>query len=679
VGVKLEAFVKLFDEKSGEAISKQKDRVSKKESQVAEFMELRATAISAATEFGTEEDLQIISETFPEEGGMNNDKFRVYTNELFGGQFEEEIRALFKRRNAKPQLDGAKKSLARYEALKDAGGESWFKQYMSAVGSKIAETTSLGAITADKLFEEFFPKEFDEDNADEIAYVLDYDAYPEPPRGIHSSIELYEAAREYGNPLNRTEESVDEEVKEVVVPEPPVEAPVEEKVQDILNEDAIQQEEEKAQDEEEFGPIEPINDTEEKPVGDINKIIEPSINTEEVVPRKVVRIGSKGEDVAFLQKALGIESDGKFGPITKKAVIAFQTANGLDPDGIVGPKTWSALGKIENVETSSKIEVSTPEVQAIESLPIEETQDDVIEEPTPAPAQNVINEAGDITNIENTTVEGETLNQVINESPVTEGEQSLGETSSVGEESSVFDNIMAINNAPEGASVTPDLSSPEVAGVIESQSDVSESGLDQPTESPSGDNISNFNSFGDVINENLNQSTVNPGMNESITNFNSMLESGDVIGAISSKLDSVTNNISNSAESFVSGGTSGIMESIKDTSSVTNNNAIEVSKETTNLDKSFAPLASSNQMSSTENKSSSEVNNTSSSTSSTENIDGSVSTVDNSTTSSSTSDVDNSKSASISNNSFDTSALELRLRRIENLLVGPLDVKIIES
>ena len=100
-------------------------------------------------------------------------------------------------------------------------------------------------MTADKLFKEFFPEEFDEDNADEIAYVLDYDAYPEPPRGIHSSIELYEAAREYGNPLNRTEESVDEEVKEVVVPEPPVEAPVEEKVQDILNEDAIQQEEEK--------------------------------------------------------------------------------------------------------------------------------------------------------------------------------------------------------------------------------------------------------------------------------------------------------------------------------------------------------------------------------------------------------------------------------------------------
>ena len=108
MGVKLEAFVKLFDEKSSETISKQKDRVSKKESQVAEFMELRAAAISAATEFGTEEDLQIISETFPEEGGMNNDKFRVYTNELFGGQFEEEIRALFKRRNAKPQLDGAK-------------------------------------------------------------------------------------------------------------------------------------------------------------------------------------------------------------------------------------------------------------------------------------------------------------------------------------------------------------------------------------------------------------------------------------------------------------------------------------------------------------------------------------------------------------------------------------------
>lgn len=37
--------------------------------------------------------------------------------------------------------------------------------------------------------------------------------------------------------------------------------------------------------------------------------------------------------------------DGKIGPMTKKAIEAFQEANGLKADGKVGPKTWNALSK----------------------------------------------------------------------------------------------------------------------------------------------------------------------------------------------------------------------------------------------------------------------------------------------------------------------------------------------
>ncbi|WP_088189436.1 peptidoglycan-binding protein [Desulfosporosinus sp. FKA] len=36
--------------------------------------------------------------------------------------------------------------------------------------------------------------------------------------------------------------------------------------------------------------------------------------------------------------------DGVFGPITKTAVLAFQSSMGLVHDGVVGRKTWSALG-----------------------------------------------------------------------------------------------------------------------------------------------------------------------------------------------------------------------------------------------------------------------------------------------------------------------------------------------
>jgi peptidoglycan hydrolase-like protein with peptidoglycan-binding domain len=45
-----------------------------------------------------------------------------------------------------------------------------------------------------------------------------------------------------------------------------------------------------------------------------------------------------------LQTALGgLKVDGQFGPITDKAVRAFQAAQGIKVDGIVGPITWGRL------------------------------------------------------------------------------------------------------------------------------------------------------------------------------------------------------------------------------------------------------------------------------------------------------------------------------------------------
>jgi hypothetical protein len=58
----------------------------------------------------------------------------------------------------------------------------------------------------------------------------------------------------------------------------------------------------------------------------------------------MLRRGSTGANVRYLQTALGgLKVDGQFGPITDKAVRAFQAAQGLKVDGIVGPITWSRL------------------------------------------------------------------------------------------------------------------------------------------------------------------------------------------------------------------------------------------------------------------------------------------------------------------------------------------------
>lgn len=58
---------------------------------------------------------------------------------------------------------------------------------------------------------------------------------------------------------------------------------------------------------------------------------------------EVLRVGARGSSVKRLQKALGAEVDGAFGPRTKEAVEVFQNEAGLPVDGIVGQRTWGAL------------------------------------------------------------------------------------------------------------------------------------------------------------------------------------------------------------------------------------------------------------------------------------------------------------------------------------------------
>src|SRR6185436_18017528 len=58
---------------------------------------------------------------------------------------------------------------------------------------------------------------------------------------------------------------------------------------------------------------------------------------------EILKIGSFGPEVGCIQSKLGIEIDGFFGPLTRLAILAFQTRNGLAVDGVVGPKTLAKL------------------------------------------------------------------------------------------------------------------------------------------------------------------------------------------------------------------------------------------------------------------------------------------------------------------------------------------------
>ncbi|MGB2711857.1 MAG: peptidoglycan-binding domain-containing protein, partial [Conexibacter sp.] len=59
---------------------------------------------------------------------------------------------------------------------------------------------------------------------------------------------------------------------------------------------------------------------------------------------ELLKRGSRGQDVAQLQRRLHVSADGVFGPQTVAAVRRFQAHHGLVVDGIVGPQTAAALG-----------------------------------------------------------------------------------------------------------------------------------------------------------------------------------------------------------------------------------------------------------------------------------------------------------------------------------------------
>jgi peptidoglycan hydrolase-like protein with peptidoglycan-binding domain len=68
--------------------------------------------------------------------------------------------------------------------------------------------------------------------------------------------------------------------------------------------------------------------------------------------KPILMMGSSGNDVKIVQNVLKLNGyyfgtvDGFFGPMTKVAVIQFQTNKGLPADGIVGNRTWHALSKL---------------------------------------------------------------------------------------------------------------------------------------------------------------------------------------------------------------------------------------------------------------------------------------------------------------------------------------------
>lgn len=79
----------------------------------------------------------------------------------------------------------------------------------------------------------------------------------------------------------------------------------------------------------------------------------------------VLRQGSTGSAVQQLQQALvskgySLSVDGAFGPMTRNAVMSFQSSVGITADGVVGPVTWGKLGTSSGSYSGGSTSTSYP-------------------------------------------------------------------------------------------------------------------------------------------------------------------------------------------------------------------------------------------------------------------------------------------------------------------------------
>lgn len=77
-----------------------------------------------------------------------------------------------------------------------------------------------------------------------------------------------------------------------------------------------------------------------------------------------LRLYSSGTDVRYVQRVVGVEDDGYYGPLTVAGVKAYQLAHGLTYDGLWGPQCWGYVGVIK-----PPVSVPTPPSGLIKRAP----------------------------------------------------------------------------------------------------------------------------------------------------------------------------------------------------------------------------------------------------------------------------------------------------------------------
>ena len=191
---KLDRLISLYDSKATDDVAKATDRFNKFKDKRSEMVKIDYPYSASVGDAKFSTVGEVFGAAITESGSLNDVIFRNIVPSIF--QIDSEYKEVFQDALT---LRSSVRQLQRANDIKEKGGKKYLDELMRSIGSLIMDTQSKGG-------SKFNFSKIVERGSEEFSRLLNrIDDLPDAPRGIRSSLELFDAVVESGDPIEKIE------------------------------------------------------------------------------------------------------------------------------------------------------------------------------------------------------------------------------------------------------------------------------------------------------------------------------------------------------------------------------------------------------------------------------------------------------------------------------------------
>ena len=191
---KLDRLISLYDSKATDDVAKATDRFNKFKDKRSEMVKIDYPYSASVGDAKFSTVGEVFGAAITESGSLNDVIFRNIVPSIF--QIDSEYKEVFQDALT---LRSSVRQLQRANDIKEKGGKKYLDELMRSIGSLIMDTQSKGG-------SKFNFSKIVERGSEEFSRLLNrIDDLPDAPRGISSSLELFDAVVESGDPIEKIE------------------------------------------------------------------------------------------------------------------------------------------------------------------------------------------------------------------------------------------------------------------------------------------------------------------------------------------------------------------------------------------------------------------------------------------------------------------------------------------